>query len=272
MLQVNLPWNPRYGSELRGGTHAILVHTRPLKDRNTRTLHTESNSRNSSSTSSRTSFSTIPNTGTKSENSTSSTGFGTRIRSAAGGALHRRLLPTRGRTVAINADYVYNSSFVDVNAYVETEDTVYLSFFHTRSIPTSPYYGNLNTYFMGAMTHCNRPPFQIHSMSSEPIVLDENEYRVAWFTNRINYVVYPTGAIYFWSPCPSYFLCASHLILVVIVSVFLPFIILHCIRINAKQEQPKQCDSVVLYARSGWPYRHTGSAQAPGQPHFCGKL
>eukprot|EP00596_Hydrurales_sp_CCMP1899_P002138 CAMPEP_0119047136 /NCGR_PEP_ID=MMETSP1177-20130426/51145_1 /TAXON_ID=2985 /ORGANISM="Ochromonas sp, Strain CCMP1899" /LENGTH=481 /DNA_ID=CAMNT_0007021279 /DNA_START=290 /DNA_END=1735 /DNA_ORIENTATION=+ len=65
----------------------------------------------------------------------------------------------------------------------------YLLFFHTRQ---RSIYG-VDHYFMGAMTICSRPPFNIRSMSRVPIVVDPLWYEGPWFNKYASYVVYPIG-------------------------------------------------------------------------------
>ena len=68
---------------------------------------------------------------------------------------------------------------------------VYLAFFHTVSkfqLPT-----DLRTYFMGAITFCPRPPFNVHTISRYPIV-NESMYQGKWTDSpKIDYVMFPIG-------------------------------------------------------------------------------
>jgi hypothetical protein len=63
----------------------------------------------------------------------------------------------------------------------------YLAFFHT-----SQHLFHGSSYFMGAITFCPHPPFDIYSTSSHPII-DEDWYEGKWLTNRIDYAVFPIG-------------------------------------------------------------------------------
>jgi hypothetical protein len=83
-------------------------------------------------------------------------------------------LPIRGGTPAIM-----------VNGY-------YLSMFHTVAMFQMPF--KLKTYFMGAVTFCPKPPFQLHSMSSHPIV-KERFYDGEWVKTNLDYVVFPVGIV-----------------------------------------------------------------------------
>ncbi len=49
---------------------------------------------------------------------------------------------------------------------------VYLALFHTKAYVQKPYY-NIYSYFMGAITFCPHPPFNLHSMSSQPIAHED---------------------------------------------------------------------------------------------------
>ena len=68
---------------------------------------------------------------------------------------------------------------------------VYLAFFHTVSkfqLPT-----DLRTYFMGDITFCPRPPFNVHTISRHPIV-NESMYQGKWTDSpKIDYVMFPIG-------------------------------------------------------------------------------
>jgi hypothetical protein len=69
---------------------------------------------------------------------------------------------------------------------------VYLSIFHTVSMFQMPY--KLKTYFIGAITFCPNPPFNIHSISKYPIV-KESFYSGEWVKNNLDYVLFPVGII-----------------------------------------------------------------------------
>ena len=68
---------------------------------------------------------------------------------------------------------------------------VYLAFFHTVSKFQLPI--DLRTYFMGAITFCPRPPFNVHMISRHPIV-NESMYQGKWTDSpKIDYVMFPIG-------------------------------------------------------------------------------
>ena len=70
---------------------------------------------------------------------------------------------------------------------------VYLAFFHTVSKFQLPV--ELRTYFMGAISFCPRPPFNVHSISRYPIV-NESLYSGKWTDSpKIDYVVFPIGLV-----------------------------------------------------------------------------
>jgi predicted GH43/DUF377 family glycosyl hydrolase len=64
---------------------------------------------------------------------------------------------------------------------------VYLSFFHSVA---SPIHGRL--YFIGAFTFCPEPPFDVHAMSSHPIIFPK-WYDGQWLTDITDYTVFPTA-------------------------------------------------------------------------------
>ncbi len=64
------------------------------------------------------------------------------------------------------------------------------SVFHTQT----SFINGLFTYFMGAITFCPEPPFQIHSISAVPII-KKHLYDGPWDTKKINYVLYPMSAV-----------------------------------------------------------------------------
>ena len=66
----------------------------------------------------------------------------------------------------------------------------FLTFFHTRV--HGPAFG-VDHYFMGAMTICPHPPFEIKQMSRYPLVPDPLWYEGPWFNKVASYVVYPIG-------------------------------------------------------------------------------
>ncbi len=69
---------------------------------------------------------------------------------------------------------------------------LYLTFFHTKVYTQPPV--NRFTYFMGALTLCPDFPFNIHTMSSHPI-LTPDMYDGPWLWNSADYIVYPTGFV-----------------------------------------------------------------------------
>lgn len=69
----------------------------------------------------------------------------------------------------------------------------YLAFFHT--VAQLQRRNNLRTYFMGAITFCPSPPFDIHSISTHPI-LQEKFYEGAWVEpRRTDYVMFAIGLL-----------------------------------------------------------------------------
>eukprot|EP01034_Spumella_vulgaris_P027311 gene27311-34007_t len=74
------------------------------------------------------------------------------------------------------------------------DEHVYISLFHTKTRAQKPF-NSLDTYFMGAMLLCNRPPFSIHAMTEYPLVPREWLYQTAWVNRNMDYVVYPTGIL-----------------------------------------------------------------------------
>jgi hypothetical protein len=71
-------------------------------------------------------------------------------------------------------------------------DHLYLTLFHTKTRAQKPH-NNLDTYFMGAMLLCGRPPFAVHAMNEYPLIVKEWMYGTAWVNKNMDYVVYPTG-------------------------------------------------------------------------------
>lgn len=71
---------------------------------------------------------------------------------------------------------------------------VYLSFFHSKGYCQKPFkYG---TYLIGAITFCPHPPFNIHSISYQPIVNDSfYGYGIPWLWPSLDFAVYPSGII-----------------------------------------------------------------------------
>ena len=68
---------------------------------------------------------------------------------------------------------------------------LYIMIFHTRTHIKS----NINfSYFMGAMTFCGSPPFNIYSVSRVPLVTEE-WYTGAWAGRALDYVLFPTGLV-----------------------------------------------------------------------------
>lgn len=78
---------------------------------------------------------------------------------------------------------------------VRISEHLYLAFFHTVARLTQH---DMKTYFMGAMTFCAQPPFNLHSMSPHPILLEEF-YTGPWIIlprkthPGIDYVMFPIG-------------------------------------------------------------------------------
>lgn len=71
---------------------------------------------------------------------------------------------------------------------------VYLTFFHTLRTTTHHKLGKRSTYFMGVMSFCPHPPFDVHRMSRYPIVDPKWDlYQGPWCYKALNYVVYPVG-------------------------------------------------------------------------------
>lgn len=68
---------------------------------------------------------------------------------------------------------------------------IYMSLFHSMSMFQGRY--DLRTYFMGAMTFCTHFPYALHSMSMYPIANHTAFYDGAWTTNKVDYVIFPTG-------------------------------------------------------------------------------
>ncbi len=66
---------------------------------------------------------------------------------------------------------------------------VFMAFFHTKA------HVYLETYFMGVLTFCSTPPFNIHSMSPYPIIPNEGMYQGPWLFT-VDYVLYPSGLIF----------------------------------------------------------------------------
>lgn len=65
----------------------------------------------------------------------------------------------------------------------------YITLFHTS------YSHRFSEYFMGAMLFCSKPPFQIHAISSYPILRTEKFYTGEFINGFLHYVVYPSGLI-----------------------------------------------------------------------------
>jgi hypothetical protein len=89
----------------------------------------------------------------------------------------------RGGTPAVQLNAKYKS--------------VYLSFFYSTVFNEA---WSRETYFMGAITFCSHPPFNIHAMSMYPIVIKEfysETIDMEWFTEdkSVDYVVFPAGIV-----------------------------------------------------------------------------
>lgn len=69
---------------------------------------------------------------------------------------------------------------------------VMLSFFHSEIQFTD--INPLKSYFMGVVTFCPNPPFNIHSMSAYPI-LKSGLYEGKWANRYCNYVMFPMGVV-----------------------------------------------------------------------------
>lgn len=65
----------------------------------------------------------------------------------------------------------------------------YLMLFHTS------FTHRMSEYFMGALTFCSSPPFQVQSMSSHPILRTERFYIGDFINGYLHYVIYPSGLI-----------------------------------------------------------------------------
>jgi len=85
----------------------------------------------------------------------------------------------------------------------KNNESFYFAIFH--SVRHNHFLRQHGNYFMGAITFCPRPPFQIRSISRFPII-DEgfSLYQGAWASNHLDYIVFPTGIVF--EPSMNYFL------------------------------------------------------------------